>query len=163
MLKKLILLAVVTLFCVFQVNLGHAAAVELDKESRTVVLNPEGESVVFSLEQIEKGERLFNGTCSECHNSGRTKTNPNVELGFEDLNGAEPSRANVLAMVDYLKNPTTYDGERDLSELHPNTNRVDLYPEMRNFDDEDLKNVSGYILIQPKIRGILWGGGKVYN
>jgi photosystem II cytochrome c550 len=158
MFKRLILLAAVTLFCVFQVNLGNASAIELDKESRT-----EGETSVFSIEQIEKGERLFNGTCSECHNSGRTKTNPNVELGFEDLDGAEPSRANVLAMVDYLKNPTTYDGERDLSELHPNVNRVDLFPEMRNLTDDDLKNVSGYILIQPKIRGILWGGGKVYN
>jgi photosystem II cytochrome c550 len=163
MLKRLILLAAVTLFCVFQVNLGNASAIELDEESRTVVLNPQGETAVFSTEQIEKGERIFNGTCSECHNSGRTKTNPNVELSFEDLSGAEPDRSNVLTMVDYLKNPTTYDGERDLSELHPNINRVDLFPEMRNLSDEDLENVSGYILVQPKIRGILWGGGKVYN
>jgi photosystem II cytochrome c550 len=163
MFKRLILLAAVTLFCVFQVNLGNASAIELDKESRTVVLNPEGETSVFSIEQIEKGERLFNGTCSECHNSGRTKTNPNVELSLGDLDGAEPSRANVLAMVDYLKNPTTYDGERDLSELHPNVNRVDLFAEMRNLTDDDLENVSAYILVQAKIRGVLWGGGKVYN
>jgi photosystem II cytochrome c550 len=34
---------------------------------------------------------------------------------------------------------------------------------MRNLTDEDLEAVAGHILIQPEIRGILWGGGKVYN
>ena len=32
-----------------------------------------------------------------------------------------------------------------------------------NIKEEDLEAVAGHILIQPEIRGILWGGGKVYN
>lgn len=163
MLRRLILVTVTVLFFVFQININNANAIELDKDSRTVSLNSEGEQVVLSLKQIEKGERLFNAACAECHNAGRTKTNPNVELGLEDLAGAEPAKDNIIAMAEYLKNPVSYDGEIDLSELHPNTTRIDIYPEMKNFSDDDLKNVSGYILVQAKIRGILWGGGKVYN
>lgn len=34
---------------------------------------------------------------------------------------------------------------------------------MRNLNDDDLEAVSGYILIQPGIRGTMWGGGKVYS
>jgi photosystem II cytochrome c550 len=34
---------------------------------------------------------------------------------------------------------------------------------MRNLTDDDLAAVAGHILIQPALRGILWGGGKVYN
>jgi photosystem II cytochrome c550 len=86
-----------------------------------------------------------------------------VGLGLDDLGGAEPPRDNIVAMVDYLKNPKTYDGEEDISLFHPNTQRSDLYPEMRNLTDEDLKAIAGHILIQPKVRGVMWGGGKVYN
>ncbi|MEY2830760.1 MAG: hypothetical protein RLZZ574_18, partial [Cyanobacteriota bacterium] len=86
-----------------------------------------------------------------------------VNLGLTALSGANPARDNVAAIVDYLKNPTTYDGEKNIYEFHPNTTRSDLYPKMRNLTDEDLEAVAGHILIQPEIRGILWGGGKVYN
>lgn len=163
MLKKLILGVLATLFFAFQLPMGNAAALELDQESRTVKLNEQGETVVLSLKQVKQGQRLFNDTCSKCHNAGRTKTNPNVTLSEEDLSGAEPPRDSILAMVDYLKNPTTYDGELSMSELHPNTTRVDLYPEMRNLTDDDLKAIAGHILIQPKVRGIMWGGGKTVN
>jgi photosystem II cytochrome c550 len=102
-------------------------------------------------------------SCSYCHKSGLTKTNPNVNLGEDALANAEPPRDNVEGIVEYLKNPKTYDGENFIYELHPNTTRSDLYPMMRNFTDDDLRAVAGHILIQPALRGILWGGGKVYN
>jgi photosystem II cytochrome c550 len=62
-----------------------------------------------------------------------------------------------------MKNPTSYDGEIDIKELHPNTKRSDIYPEMRNLTEEDLEAIAAHILIQPKVRGRQWGGGKVYN
>jgi photosystem II cytochrome c550 len=162
MLKRLIF-AVVTIFFIFQFNICSAAAVELTEDIRTVKLNQQGDEIVLNLKEVKQGQRLFNDTCSSCHKAGTTKTNPNVGLGLEALANAEPPRDNIEGLVNYLKNPTTYDGERNILELHPNTARSDLYPMMRNLTDEDLKEIAGHILIQPKIRGIMWGGGKVYN
>jgi photosystem II cytochrome c550 len=163
MFKKIVLAVVATLLFVFQFNVSGAAAIDIPEEARTVKATPDGQTVVLSLKEVEKGQRIFNGTCSSCHNSGRSKNNPNVTLGLQDLAGAFPARDNIASMVDYLKKPTSYDGEISLAELHPNTQRSDLYPTMRNFSDEDLENVSGYILTQGNVRGILWGSGKVYN
>lgn len=161
--KRFILLAVAIVLFAFQLAVGSATAVELDEAIRTVALNEAGDTTVLSLEQVQKGQRLFNDTCSQCHGGGRTKTNPNVGLGLEDLAGAVPARDNIAALVDYMNNPTTYDGETEISELHPSTKSADIYPEMRNLTEDDLKAIAGHILIQPKIRGRMWGGGKVYN
>lgn len=162
MLKRLFLVAVATIFFVFQA-ISSASAVELDNDIRTVRLNDAGEEVTLSLQEVKRGQRIFVDSCSYCHKSGTTKTNPNVGLGLNALANAEPAKDNIEGIVAYLKDPTTYDGERDIYELHPNTTRSDLYPMMRNLTDEDLKAVAGHILIQPKIRGTMWGGGKVYN
>ncbi len=160
--KKLIfgIAAFVLLF--WQLNTGFANATELRETDRTVMLS-ETESVVLTDKQVAKGERIFINTCSQCHNSGRTKSNPNVTLSSGDLEGAEPRRDNILAMTDYLKNPTTYDGEYDLYQIHPNTTRADIFASMRNYNEEDLQNVSGYVLVQAQVRGDAWGGGKTVN
>ncbi|GAB4541463.1 MAG: photosystem II cytochrome c-550 [Pleurocapsa sp.] len=163
MLKRLLFALVATLFFVFQFNISNVNAVELDENIRTVKLNDQGEEIVLSLKQVKQGQRIFVDSCTYCHKAGATKTNPNVNLGLNSLANAEPRRDNVAGIVDYLKNPTTYDGEKEIYEFHPNTTRSDLYPLMRNLTDDDLEAVAGYILIQPEIRGILWGGGKVYN
>ena len=160
--KKIIfgLAAFVLLF--WQINTGMAHATELREADRTVNLN-EAETVVLSDQQVAKGERVFIDTCSKCHNSGRTKSNPNVTLSAYDLEGAEPRRDNILSMVDYLKEPTSYDGEYDLLQLHPNVTRADIWNSMRNYNEEDLQNVSGYVLVQAQVRGEKWGGGKTIN
>jgi hypothetical protein len=36
-----------------------------------------------------------------------------VGLAIEELSGAQPNRATVEGLVDYLNNPTTYDGLKD--------------------------------------------------
>lgn len=159
MLKRLSLIAVVTALA-FQLFISSAAAVELDENVRTVKLNEAGEQTVLSVKEAERGKREFRDTCAQCHASGRTKTNPNVGLGLDTLAGAEPPRDNLVALVDYLKHPTTYDGEEEITLFHPNTERSDLYPEMRNLTEEDLRAIAGHILIQPKVRGASWGGSK---
>lgn len=161
--KRFILIAVATVFFAFQIAVGSAAAVELSSEVRTVKVNDAGDTTVLSLEQVQKGKRLFNDSCSQCHAGGRTKTDPNVGLSTDALAGATPSRDSVAALVDYMKNPTTYDGETEIAELHPSTKSADIYPEMRNLTDDDLEAIAGHILLQPKIIGRMWGGGKVYN
>jgi photosystem II cytochrome c550 len=158
MLKRLLILVVATLMCAFQSL--PAQAVELDAATRTVPLNAEGETVTMSMKQVVTGRRLFSDTCAQCHAGGVTKTDFNVGLSPRDLAGATPARDNVNALVDYLKHPTTYDGETSISELHPAIESADIFTEMKNLSDADLTAIAGHILMQPKIMGEQWGGGK---
>lgn len=157
MVKRLIWVAVATVFFIFQFQVSSASALELDEATRTVPLNPAGETTVLSSKEVTEGQRLFNSNCTKCHLQGKTKTNNNVSLSLEDLAGAEPPRDTVVAIVDYLQHPTSYDGEDDLTELHPNTTRPDIYPELRNLTEDDLYDIAGYVLIAPKLDS-KWGG-----
>lgn len=159
MLKKYFIV-LATVFLTFQVFVSAAMAIELDEATRTLPLNDKGETVVLSLKQVENGKRLFNDSCSQCHAAGMTKTDPNVNLSPETLALANPPRNNIESLVDYLKNPTTYDGFVEISELHPSTKSADIFPEMRNLSEDDLFAISGHILLEPKIVGSQWGGGK---
>lgn len=162
MLKRLLFAVAATIFFVIQFNINSANAVDLDKDIRTVKLNDRGDEIVLTNKQVKEGQELFVNSCTYCHKGGNTKTNPNINLGLDALANAEPPRDNIEGIVDYLKHPTTYDGEQDIFEFHPNTTRSDLYPIMRNLTDEDLEAIAGHILIQPDVRGSSWGGGKAF-
>ena len=162
MFKKLIGLAVVTVFLAFQLVVRSATAVELSEAVRTLPLNDQGDTMVLSLKQVQQGKRLFNYACAQCHAGGVTKTNQNVGLDPEALALATPPRDNIEGLVDYMHNPTTYDGEQDISEVHPSTKSADIYPAMRNLTEDDLEAIAGHILLQPKVIGQRWGGGKIY-
>jgi hypothetical protein len=60
-------------------------ALELDEDTRTVTLDPKGNTVVMTPEQVKRGKRLFNNACGTCHVGGLTKTNPNVGLDTNHL------------------------------------------------------------------------------
>ncbi len=162
MFRRLIGIFAATVLLTFQFFIGSASALELDEATRTVKSNQEGDTVVLSLKQIKQGKRVFTDTCAQCHLGGVTKTNQNVGLDPETLALATPPRDNIEGIVDYLKNPTTYDGEIEISELHPSLKSADIYPEMRNVTEDDLEAVAGYLLLQPKVMGKRWGGGKIY-
>lgn len=163
MFKRYIWLAVATVFFVCHLFVGSASALELDEATRTVPLNETGETAVLSQEQVTEGKRLFNYACGTCHIGGITKTNPNIDLSSESLALATPSRNSVEGLVDYLKDPTTYDGEVSIAEIHPSTQSADIFPKMRNLSEEDLEAIAGHVLLQPAVLGEMWGGGKVYN
>nr|BBI37161.1 Cytochrome c-550 [Palmaria palmata] len=141
---------------------SHAYAIELDEATMTVPLNDSGTTTTLSPEQVKRGKRLFNNTCSQCHNGGITKTNPNVGLDTEGLSLATPRRDNIESLIDYMKNPTSYDGAEEIAELHPSIKSAEIFPKMRNLTDDDLFTIAGHILIQPKIVLERWGGGKIY-
>jgi photosystem II cytochrome c550 len=162
MFRKLFGIFAVTVLLTFQFIVGSATAVELDEATRTVPLNENGETLVLNLKQVKEGKRLFNYACAQCHAGGVTKTNQNVGLDPESLALATPNRNNIEGLVDYLKNPTTYDGEEEIAELHPSIKSADIFTEMRNLTDDDLEAIAGHILLQPKIIGQKWGGGKIY-
>jgi photosystem II cytochrome c550 len=139
-----------------------SSALTLDEDTRTVAVNVKGDKVVLTLEQVKRGKRLFNNACATCHVGGLTKTNPNVGLDAEALGLATPPRDNILSLVAYMKDPTTYDGVDSISELHPSIKSADIFTKMLSLTDSDLFAMAGHILIQPKIVNEKWGGGKIY-
>lgn len=162
MLKKYSQLFSVLFFSVFSMSVMTASAIDLDEATRTVVKDASGKTIVLTPEQVKRGKRLFNATCGACHVGGVSKTNPNVGLDPEALSLATPRRDNIDSLVDYLKNPTSYDGLESIAEVHPSIKSADIYPRMRSITDEDLVAISGHILLQPKILTEKWGGGKTY-
>jgi len=153
-------IAFLSVACSFGIS-NASYAIELDEATRTVALNSK-KSVVLSTEQVKRGKRLFNSTCSICHTGGITKTNPNVGLDTEALSLATPARNTIESLVDYLKNPTTFDGLESIAEIHPSIRSADLFPKMRTLTEDDLYAIAGHILTQPKIVAEKWGGGKIY-
>ena len=162
MLKKYSQFFSVSILCVFGLFVTISSAIDLDEATRTVVKDSSNTNVVLSPEQVKRGKRLFNATCGACHVGGITKTNPNVGLDPEALSLATPRRDNIEAIIDYLKNPTSYDGLESIAEVHPSIKSADLYPRMRSLTDDDLYAIAGHILLQPKIVTEKWGGGKIY-
>lgn len=162
MLKKYIWLVVATVFFTFQMFVGNVAAAELDVATRTVPLNDKGDTIVLSLKQVKEGKRLFQYACAQCHVGGVTKTDPNVGLDPESLALATPPRNTIDALVDYMESPTSYDGIDSIAEVHPSLKSKDTFPEMRNLSNDDLVAIAGHILLQPKVVGEKWGGGKIY-
>jgi len=140
----------------------NAFAIELDEATRTVPLDASGNGVILTPEQVKRGKRLFNASCGSCHTGGITKTNPNVGLDTEALNLATPNRNSIAGLVDYLKQPTTYDGLESIAEVHPSIASADIFPKMRSLTEEDLFAIAGHILVQPQIVSEKWGGGKSY-
>ena len=149
-------------FCVFNFLVINATAIDLDEATRTVAVDGSGKTTVLTPEQVKRGKRLFNSTCGACHVGGISKTNPNVGLDPEALSLATPRRDNIAALVDYMKNPTTYDGLESIAEVHPSIKSADIYPRMRSLTDEDLYSIAGHIMLSPKILTEKWGGGKIY-
>lgn len=137
-------------------------AIELDEATRTVAVDSNGKTTVLTTEQVKRGKRLFLATCSICHTGGITKTNPNVGLDSEALSLATPTRNNIAGLVDYMKNPTTYDGLESIAEIHPSIKSADIFPKMRSLSEDDLVAIAGHILLEPKIVSEKWGGGKIY-
>ena len=162
MLKKYSQLFSIIFVCIFSIFVTSAVAIDLDEATRTVVKDSSGKTVVLTPEQVKRGKRLFNATCGACHVGGITKTNPNVGLDPEALSLATPRRDSIDSLVDFLKNPTTYDGLESIAETHPSIKSADIYPRMRSLTDEDLTAISGHILLQTKIQNEKWGGGKIY-
>ena len=162
MLKNKILVgSVLTTLC-FTSNVSPVQALELDEDTRTVTLDAKGNNVVLTPEQVKRGKRLFGASCGSCHTGGITKTNPNIGLDPEGLSLATPNRNSVAGLVDYLKNPTTFDGLESIAETHPSIASADIFPKMRSLSEDDLFAIAGHILLQPKVLTEKWGGGKIY-
>jgi photosystem II cytochrome c550 len=162
MFKKSFRVGLTLFLCSWNIFNSSAFAIELDEATRTVPVDNNGKTTVLTPEQVKRGKRLFLATCSTCHVGGITKTNPNVGLDTEALSLATPSRDSITGLVDYMKNPTTYDGLESIAEIHPSIKSADIFPKMRSLSEDDLVAIAGHILMEPKIVSEKWGGGKIY-
>ena len=162
MIKKYSQLFSLVFVFIFSSFVATASAIDLDDATRTVVTNSSGKTIVLTPEQVKRGKRLFNATCGACHVGGITKTNTNISLDPEALSLATPRRDSIESLIDFMKNPTTYDGFESIAETHPSIKSADIYPRMRSLTDEDLTAMAGHILLSPKVVGEKWGGGKIY-
>jgi len=133
-----------------------------DIEDVAIAVNEQGKTTILSKEQLIRGKRLFNVACATCHVAGGTRTNQNVGLALEELAGAAPPRSNIENLVQFLNAPTTYDGLYDISENHPSIKSADVFPKMRSMKQQDLYDISSYILYQNQTIPEKWGGGKTY-
>lgn len=161
--KKNLLVILMIAFVVFNLFADRVLAAELTNDDRTIPLNEGGEEVVLTIKEYLRGRQAFNNVCSQCHLGGITKTNPDVSLSPNALALAYPSRDNIEGLMDYMVNPTTYDGFTEIFEVHPSIKSADIYPEMRNLTEDDLYSIAGYILVQPKVLGSRWGGDKTFR
>ena len=145
--------------------LGYPAAgnaANWDVDTLTVRQNLQGDTTLLTEAEVKSGRTMFNQSCGTCHASGITKTNHNVGLDPETLALATPPRDSIESLVDYLNDPTSYDGEYSIADLHPSLRSSDIFPKMRDLSDDDLRLIAGYILVAPKVQGSSWGGGKIY-
>ncbi|MGK7900941.1 MAG: photosystem II cytochrome c-550 [Hormoscilla sp.] len=151
MLKKSTWLAVAIVLFTFVMFVNSATAIQLDEAKGTVLLNEEGETIVVKSDQYKEGKKLFGYACASCHGQGMSKTNPNVGLDLENLSLADPPRDNIQGLVDFLKAPMSFDGEKDISEEHPGINSANVFPKMRNLTEDDLVDLAGFVLVEPKV------------
>lgn len=159
--KNIVLLLTNLLLCIYLFVLP-ASAVELSESNNIIQMNDSGKTTLVKPETLKRGKILFNAKCAQCHNGGITKNNPNIGLDSEALRLATPSRDNLVNLVDYIKNPKSYDGVNSLSETHPSVNNADIFIKMKNLTDNDLEAIAGYILVQSTGLDNKWGAGKIY-
>jgi len=133
-----------------------------DVEDTPIQADGSGKTIFITREQLVRGKRLFLAACASCHVGGGTRTNQNVGLAAEELAGANPARDNISELVKYLNEPMTYDGLKDISEVHPSIKSADVFPKMRTMKQVDLYDMSLYILYQGITIPEKWGGGKIY-
>lgn len=73
-------------------------------------LDGKGQTKQFSAEDLSVGKELFEAHCLNCHVGGATLPDPSVSLALETLAGATPPRDNINGIVNFLREPMTYDG-----------------------------------------------------
>lgn len=76
-------------------------------------LDEQGQTKLFSAEDITQGKELFKSNCINCHVGGATLPYPPVSLALDTLSGATPPRNNINGIVNFLRQPMTYDGSEE--------------------------------------------------
>jgi photosystem II cytochrome c550 len=116
---RTVFFSVITVLVVITMGVDTAEAANVDpyvprflkvKESIDLPLNTSGETKSFSGEAITKGLRLFKANCINCHVGGNTLPDPEISLSLAALNAGKPRRDTIEGLVQFFRQPLTYDG-----------------------------------------------------
>jgi photosystem II cytochrome c550 len=83
------------------------------KTEITLPLDDQGQTRSFSVEDLSQGKKIFENSCSNCHVGGTTLPNPPISLSLQVLAKATPSRDTVNRLVEFMRQPMTYDGSEE--------------------------------------------------
>ncbi|AFY58739.1 photosystem II cytochrome PsbV2 [Rivularia sp. PCC 7116] len=83
------------------------------REPIALELDDVGNQREFSPQELSDGKRYFEDSCINCHVGGSTLPNPKESLALDTLEGANPPRNNINALVSYMRHPMTYDGSEE--------------------------------------------------
>ncbi|MFS8859308.1 photosystem II cytochrome PsbV2 [Synechococcus sp. B60.1] len=98
----------------------------------------EGHMLTFTPEQLTDGKNRFQAACLNCHVGGSTLPAPNISLSLKALRGATPPRDTIQALMEYQRDPRSYDGTEVSYGCRP------VPPSW--MDDEALRNLAAFIL-----------------
>ncbi|MDZ7956837.1 MAG: photosystem II cytochrome PsbV2 [Aulosira sp. DedQUE10] len=76
-------------------------------------IDEQGNTGLFSPLELSVGKQLFETNCINCHVGGATLPAPQVSLALKTLKGANPPRDRINALVDFMRQPMTYDGSQE--------------------------------------------------
>ncbi len=114
--------ALLALFCLFMLVMSQPVLAGVDPyinrylrvtEPIALPLDTSGQTRLFTPEELSTGKQLFERNCLNCHVGGSTLPNPVVSLSLTALAGATPSRDTIAALVAYMRQPMSYDGNED--------------------------------------------------
>lgn len=112
-----LLAILIAAFSVFMVSSPAHAAIDnyvrrylQAAEPVALDVDGQGQTKLFSPEDLTEGKELFEAHCLNCHVGGATLPDPTVSLALDTLAGATPPRDNINGLVGFLREPMTYDG-----------------------------------------------------
>jgi photosystem II cytochrome c550 len=76
-------------------------------------MDEQGNTRLFSPQELSAGKKLFESDCINCHVGGSTLPDPQVSLSLTRLQGANPRRDRINSLVAFMRQPTTYDGSQE--------------------------------------------------
>lgn len=82
-------------------------------EAIALDMDEQGNTRLFSPQELSAGKKLFESNCINCHVGGSTLPDPQVSLSLKRLQGATPPRDRINALVTFMRQPTTYDGSQE--------------------------------------------------
>ncbi|MEN9215494.1 MAG: photosystem II cytochrome PsbV2 [Gloeomargarita sp. DG02_3_bins_56] len=97
----------------------------------------------FTAQDLSAGKQLFESNCINCHVGGATLPNPRVSLSLQDLQGANPPRDNIAALVQFTRLPQNYAGTEDSYICR------ELAPQAAT--DQELAQLAAFILQAAKV------------
>ncbi|UBF28478.1 photosystem II cytochrome PsbV2 [Kovacikia minuta CCNUW1] len=116
------LLVIVLVLCLSLGMVSPAAWADVDPyitrylkvtEPINLEVDSQGQSRLFSPEELSAGKQLFENNCLNCHVGGATLPDPTVSLSLSDLKGATPPRNTINSLVGFFRQPMTYDGSEE--------------------------------------------------